>query len=532
MSAALEVCAVDLAMLIEGVPVRSLAGPLSVRITDLTEDSRTAMPGSLFVARRGQKSDGHASIPAAIGAGAVAVLCQDAQTRLPAGAGGVALLHAENVGFAQAVLAERFFGSPSSKLCLCGVTGTNGKTTVASLVHQLLNNAQGGAAMRCGLIGTVCIDDGTEVAPAHLTTPPAMELSRTLARMVEAGCRACVMESSSHALDQHRVSGLRYQVGIYTNLSHDHLDYHKTMDAYASAKARLFSLLPDAGDGGVAVLNADDAYAQRMAQDCRARVVWCTQRSGNGPAQVRGTTISATPRTTTIDVAAPWTEQEPGGVARIVLRIVGEHNVMNALEAGTAAWAMGLPGAQVVAGLGAVGAPPGRLQPVAGAGVPFAVYVDYAHSDDSLARVGVTLRQSMQGGGGRLIIVFGCGGDRDRSKRPKMGRVAAELGDVVIVTSDNPRTEQPHAIIDEVLAGVPAGERARVLVQVDRRSAIVSAIAQARSGDVVLIAGKGHEDYQILPDPSRPGQTVRVHFDDREVALSALALAGYGGVAG
>lgn len=530
----------DLALLMEGLPIRLLAGPSSLRITDLTEDSRTVLPGSLFVARRGEKSDGHAYIPAAIRAGASAILCEDAGTRLPPGTDSVALLHAPNVPLAQAMLAERFFGSPSSKLTLCGVTGTNGKTTITFLIHQLLNAHRPHAStpnhahmhaaqpLRCGLIGTVCIDDGTEIAPSQLTTPPAMELSRTMARMVEAGCRCCAMETSSHALDQHRAGALKYRVAIYTNLSHDHLDYHKTMDAYAAAKARLFAMLPAEADGGVAIINADDAYAQRMVQDCRARIIWCSQQSANARADVRATTISATTRATTIDVIAPWTEHLPGGSARIVLPLAGAHNVMNAVQAGTAAWAMGLPADDVIAGLASISAPAGRLEPITALDAPFAVYVDYAHSDDSLRRVAQTLRKTMPAPRGtptdpRLIILFGCGGDRDRTKRPKMGAAASELGDSVIITSDNPRTEDPRAIIDQILTGIPSAVRSKCVVEPDRALAIRAAIAQAQPGDVVLIAGKGHEDYQILPDPRAPGGVRKVNFDDRQVGREALA---------
>jgi UDP-N-acetylmuramoyl-L-alanyl-D-glutamate--2,6-diaminopimelate ligase len=549
---------VDLALLTEGLPIRLLAGPPSVRITDLTEDSRSVMPGSLFVARRGEKSDGHAYIPQALAAGAAAILCEDPRTTLPrsgpapgagSGAGsGATLLHAPNVPLAQALLAERFFGSPSSKLTLCGVTGTNGKTTITFLIHQLLNNykphihAPGHVVtqpLRCGLIGTVCIDDGTEVAPSQLTTPPAMELSRTFARMVEAGCRTCAMETSSHALDQHRVSALKYRVAIYSNLSHDHLDYHQTMDRYAAAKARLFEMLPpgspadgsprsvSSSTGGVAIVNADDPWAPRMVRDCRARVLWCSQRSGAANADIRAITIHATTRATTIDVTAPWTDDCPGGTARLTVPLVGAHNVMNAIQAATAAWAMGLPAPDLRAGLSNVAAPAGRLEPITPPDAPFAVYVDYAHSDDSLQRVIATLREPIDRlppeRRGRLIVLFGCGGDRDRAKRPKMGAVATAGAEAVIITSDNPRTEHPQAIIDDILAGIPPAARSATTVEPDRARAIHLAISMARTGDVILIAGKGHEDYQILPDPTSTTGTRKVHFDDREIGRAALA---------
>jgi UDP-N-acetylmuramoyl-L-alanyl-D-glutamate--2,6-diaminopimelate ligase len=512
----------DLAVLMDGLPIRLLAGPRSVRVTDLTEDSRSVLPGSLFVARRGLKHDGRAFVAGAVGAGASAVLTDDPDlplARTPAP--GVALLLADDLPLAQAQLAERFYGSPSARLMLCGATGTNGKTTITYLIHQLLNRA----GIRCGLIGTVCVDDGVETAPAHLTTPPAMELSRTMHRMVEAGCRACAMETSSHSLDQQRVGALRYRVGVFTNLSHDHLDYHGTMDAYALAKARLFAMLPAEG---TAIVNADDEHAPVMLAGCRARRITCSQVSPQADVYARAG--ACTTSSTVVRVRAPWTD----GEATILLPLVGAHNVMNAVQAATAAWAMGMDAPSIVAGLAHVHAPPGRLEPITPVGAPVQAYVDYAHSDDSLRRVLGVLREALRRAASstashpaRLVCVFGCGGDRDRTKRPKMGAAAAELADVSIVTSDNPRTEQPGAIIDQILAGVPADRRDTVTVHADRARAIHAAAAILQPGDVLLIAGKGHEDYQILPDPSSPGGTRRIHFDDRQVGREALGALGW-----
>jgi UDP-N-acetylmuramoyl-L-alanyl-D-glutamate--2,6-diaminopimelate ligase len=540
----------DLDALIEGLSIVRTGGPGggAIRICDITEDSRTVMPGSLFVARRGEKSDGRAFIPAAVAAGAVAVLIdrdpavKTAPIDLPTehGKPAAVLLVTNDLPLAVAQLAERFYGSPSTALSLIGVTGTNGKTTVTFLIHQLLNQAppeRGGR--RCGLIGTVCVDDGVEVAPSTFTTPPALEVSRTLARMVEASCRAAVMETSSHALHQKRVGALRFAVGVFTNLTHDHLDYHKTMENYAASKARLFEMLPSESEGGVAVVNADDPWTPRMIRDCKARVVLCSTNPRAG-ADWTIRALKGDARRTTVRITAPrgqdWT---------LTLPLIGAHNLMNAVQAAAAAHAAGLSPDAVRAGLEKVTAPPGRLEPITPVGAPVAVYVDYAHTDDALTRALSVVREAMTGGPRaaktakaagsakttkaakprrwRLIVVFGCGGDRDATKRPKMGKAAAALADVVYITSDNPRTEDPGAIIEQIVAGVPAAGRAALRIEPDREKAIFAAVAAARKGDVVLIAGKGHEDYQILSDGR--GGTVKRDFDDRLVGRAALEAA-------
>ncbi|MGH7131808.1 MAG: UDP-N-acetylmuramoyl-L-alanyl-D-glutamate--2,6-diaminopimelate ligase [Phycisphaerales bacterium] len=509
----------ELGALIAGLGIRPVGGkavPAPVRICDITEDSRTVMPGSLFVARRGEKSDGRNFVGAAVEAGAVAVLTDDPKVQVPAKSG-AALLVADDIQMAAAMVAERFYGSPSGKLAVIGVTGTNGKTTTTYLIHQILNRA----GKRCGLVGTVCVDDGVEVAPAALTTPPSLELSRTLARMVEAGCVAAAIEASSHALDQRRVGAVQFKVGVFTNLTHDHLDYHGTMDTYAAAKAVLFAMLPE---DGVAVVNVDDAASARMiaATGPGARIVRCTMKSrgaGTEPgADVAARVVSATASVTVIELTGPWDGKDQRGW-RVRLPLIGAHNVMNAMQAAAAAWGVGIDGETIRTALEHVHAPPGRLEPVTGAEHPLAVYVDYAHSDDSLTRAMQVMRAAIAGGG-KLTVVFGCGGDRDRTKRPKMGAAAAMLADRLVVTSDNPRTEEPGTIIDQVLGGVPAAKRNICVVEVDRGAAIRRAVSEAKDGDIVLIAGKGHEDYQILPDGR--GGTRKIHFDDREVARAAL----------
>jgi len=395
----------------------------------------------------------------------------------------------------------------------------------------------------------VCIDDGTEVAAATLTTPPALEISRTLARMAESGCKAAAMEASSHSLHQHRVGALAIRVGVFTNLTHDHLDYHGTMDAYGAAKAMLFAMLPSAAaagsaaSGGVAIVNQDDPWHARMIEGCKARIVRCGIKARESVATPvadwHATVIKADARTTTIRVRGPWDgaagiaagpASDGEGVLTIELPLIGEHNVMNALQAAATAYEMGLSVGALAAGLGRINAPPGRLEPVTAAGAPLTVYVDYAHTDDALERVLLTVRKAMgrtrtsAGAGAELHCVFGCGGDRDRSKRPKMGRVASMLADRVIVTSDNPRSEEPRGIIEQVAAGISSNLRAGVVIEQDRAAAIGAAVASMQAGDVLVIAGKGHEDYQIVSDGQ--GGTVKNHFDDRHVAATALVKRG------
>jgi UDP-N-acetylmuramoyl-L-alanyl-D-glutamate--2,6-diaminopimelate ligase len=513
--------------LIAGLDARldehSPQGAPDLRVCDLTEDSRTAVPGSLFVARRGERHDGSAYAAAALDAGAVGVLSDDPAFELPPTARRhAALVRCPRVEATAARLAERFYGQPSAKLTLIGVTGTNGKTTISYLIHQMLN----ALGVRAGLIGTVVVDDGREVAPAAFTTPPSIELSRTLATMVEAGCRAAVLEVSSHALDQGRVAALAFDVGVFTNLTHDHLDYHKTMDAYGAAKARLFEMLrPPAGSfaGGAAVVNVDDPAHARMTGACRGHVVTCSLTPGRAGAT--GVAEEPGPRSTRMRLFGPWGQV----VARPAL--VGPHNVMNALEAVAAIHEAfgrnptrpdGFTATDLEHSLETAEPPPGRLQLVSTPKDKVTVYVDYAHSDDALRTVLNVLARLKAGAGteAALTVVFGCGGDRDRAKRPKMGALATSLADHVAVTSDNPRTESPAAIIDEILAGVPASLRHKVRVDADRERAIHNAIDSARDGDLVLIAGKGHEDYQLLPDGR--GGVLRRDFDDRLVARAAL----------
>jgi UDP-N-acetylmuramoyl-L-alanyl-D-glutamate--2,6-diaminopimelate ligase len=485
-------------------------------VTLVTDDSRKVVPGALFVARSGTHVDGRAFVADAVARGAAAVLHAGPDPCV--GVAGaervvrVAVPAGTDLGRFTCLLADRFEGSPSHWLDVVGVTGTNGKTTITFLVQQFLD----AHARRCGVIGTVVIDDGARAEPASLTTPSGADVSAALGRMVRNGCRSCAIEVSSHALDQGRADALRFRVGIFTNLTGDHLDYHGTMEDYAAAKARLFRML-DAD--GTAVVNVDDPWHARMIEGCPARILRCRiEAAGAGGAAGAGPASDASECVATIHesrlgwqdatFAGPW-----GGI-RVRLPVVGRHNAMNALQAAAAAWALGVPADVLARVLASCKAPPGRLEPVTGPADPFAVLVDYAHTDDALQNVLSALRP-LVGEGGRLVTVFGCGGDRGRSKRPRMMRVACERSDRVVVTSDNPRTEDPAAIIAEVVAGRPDPCGADVVHELDRARAIERAVGEARPGDIVLIAGKGHEDYQIIGTEKRP-------FDDRRVARGVL----------
>ncbi|MBL8962454.1 MAG: UDP-N-acetylmuramoyl-L-alanyl-D-glutamate--2,6-diaminopimelate ligase [Phycisphaeraceae bacterium] len=502
--------------LIAGLAVEALGeGWESVRVCDLTEDSRTAVPGSLFIARAGLKHDGRAFAAEAVEAGASAILTDDPGL-IGRWGSGVPVLVTRDLAVACGLLAERFHGNPSSRLGIVAVTGTNGKSTVTHLVWRMANRA----GTRCGLIGTVLTDDGREVARSSMTTPPAIELSRALASMTDGGCVAAAIEASSHALHQRRTEALVIKVAVFTNLTGDHLDYHSTMDAYADAKARLFETLDPSG---VAVVNAQDPYAGRVTSHHRGRRLACSMwgdeaKAEDGSEPARARILSASMEGMRLLLEGPW------GSIECHVPLIGRYNAMNVLQATAACHALGISTEGIRSGLSAATAPPGRLEAVGARGVDGPrVYVDYAHSDDSLRNVLTAVRGAMreQPGSGRLWVVFGCGGDKDRTKRPRMGRAAAELADVVVVTSDNPRSESPGAIIKEILEGVPASRRDKIVVHPHREQAIAHAVRTADDRDVVVIAGKGHETEQIRAGVD--GSLVAHHFDDREHAVEALA---------
>ncbi len=485
-----------IAELIQTLPINLSHGSAETVISDIVEDSRRAGLGCMFVARDGAQFDGRRFIGAAVKAGAVAVLTDHA-TVVPQS---VVALRTNDVAGCAAHLAERLFGNPSRVLRLIGITGTNGKTTVAHLVQQLL----AAIGRHCGMIGTVAVHDGQTVVPGELTTPSAIEISRILGQMVANGCDSCVMEVSSHALQQGRAAALDIDIAVFTNLSGDHLDYHGTMDKYARAKAKLFRMLRSDGH---AVVNNDDAHWSTMIEHCDGAVHQCS--FGNAKAEcvarIAESTIAGTPATFRI----------MGREFDVQIPLIGRHNVMNALQAVAVAHLAGSDSTELCRVLAKCTAPPGRFERVATGDAGFTILVDYAHTDDALDNALGALRPLVPNGS-QLHVVFGCGGDRDRSKRPRMAAVACRWADQVYITSDNPRTENPQAIVDEIAAGVPQEFLGRLLCDVDRSAAIRQAIHVATPGDVVLIAGKGHEDYQIIGTTKRP-------FDDRITAAQAVA---------
>jgi UDP-N-acetylmuramoyl-L-alanyl-D-glutamate--2,6-diaminopimelate ligase len=460
-------------------------GGADLEIAALAYDSRAVVPGSLFFCVRGLRLDGHDLAPQAIAAGAVALVVER-----PLGLGVPELL-VESVREAMAPLAVRFNGDPSATLRVLGVTGTNGKTTSAFLLAALLE----ASGETCGLLGTVKSVIGGREQPVIHTTPEAIDLQASFRAMLDAGDRAVAMEVSSHALALHRVDGTRFAAALFTNLTQDHLDFHATMEDYFDAKRRLFAPAPP-----LSVVNVDDSYGRRLAAEIPDAVTFGLQTAADYGA-----------REVSFGVAgASFVASTPEGELEVQTRLPGSFNVMNVLGALATAHSLGVPLELIAATLPAVAPAPGRFQAL-DEGQPFTVLVDYAHTPDSLENV---LRAARSLGEGRLVSVFGCGGDRDRGKRPQMGAISAALADLTIVTSDNPRSEEPQAIVGEILTGT--GGSSSVEAIVDRAAAIERAIALAGAGDVVVIAGKGHEQGQEFADGAK------IPFDDAQVARAAL----------
>jgi UDP-N-acetylmuramoyl-L-alanyl-D-glutamate--2,6-diaminopimelate ligase len=473
-------------------------GTLDRMVTSVTDDSRAVASGSLFIAVKGERVDGHRYVGQAIDAGAAAIVGQESveYKSLP-------FVKVVDSRKALGLIGGRFYGDPSARLTMIGVTGTNGKTTTTYLCKALLE----GIGRQVGLIGTVAYQIGAETIPASHTTPGALELQGLLAKMCHAHMDSVVMEVSSHALAMDRTAGCEYDAAVFTNLTQDHLDFHRTMEEYFNAKLRLFTALGQGRKTGQrAIINMDDPRGAQVRAACRVPV-WGFAVKGRADLQAEHVRLSMNGTT--------FTAVTPAGDFTVESRLVGEHNVYNLLGAIGVALHAGATCDQVRKAVAALTNVPGRFERVS-AGQDFTVVVDYAHTEDALVRL-LTAAQALKTH--RIITVFGCGGDRDRGKRPKMGRAAVEYSDVVVLTSDNPRTEDPLAILHEVEAGVREALQARSHVEyhliADRREAIMSAVRVARAGDIVLIAGKGHEDYQILG-------TKKVHFDDREVAREAI----------
>ena len=485
-------------VLLQALPERRVIGEPPTTVSGLTADSRRVEAGDCFVAVPGFKQDARRFVPDAVARGARLVVTEgEPLTDL-----GVAQVLVPSARRAVGRLASAFYGRPSASLTLVGITGTNGKTTTSYLVDALLR-ARG---LRTGIIGTIQYVVGAETRPANQTTPEALEIEAMLAEMRAANVGGVAMEVSSHALALSRVDELSFDVAVFTNLTQDHLDFHGTLEEYRRAKRHLFELLAASSKPGrTAVVNADDPAAVEMIRGLDVPVLAFGLSAG---AQVR-----AIEHTSALD-GIRMTVQTPRGQLLLASPLVGEHNVMNLLGAIATGLALGLEPPAIAAALGPVSAVPGRFEQVR-AGQPFLVVVDYAHTPDALERVLATARKITPG---RLGVVFGCGGDRDRTKRPIMGEIAARTADRAWATSDNPRSERPEAIIDEILVGVRrvAGAAERTVTQPDRRLAIEAALDWARAGDTIVIAGKGHETYQIIG-----GQTLA--FDDREVARQFLA---------
>jgi len=490
----------QLQQLICGLTPLRVEGSLQREVTGVTYDSRRVFPGMVFVAVPGHRRDGHEFISAAIDRGACAVIAE----RNGFSSRRATQIKVVDSRVALARAAAEYHGHPSRRLRVVGVTGTNGKTVVSFLVRHLLE----AAGTRCGLLGTVRYEVGDRSLPAQRTTPEAVEIQKMLAQMVTARCAACVLEVSSHALDQHRVEGVAFDVGIFTNLTEDHLDYHGSVEEYYAAKRRLFALLQEGGKPARAVINIDDPFGARL--------------HGETGAAVRisfGFTESATIRASRIRLGAEGTTmrvETPAGAIDCRLPLLGRLNVYNALAAIGTGIVLGLPLDLIRSALQSVPQVPGRLERI-DAGQRFGVYVDYAHTADALHHVLEALREITTG---RLILVFGCGGDRDPRKRAPMGRVAGEQADWALVTSDNPRHESPEEIAAQVVAGLRSARRGIWKVVLDRWRAIDEALRAARPGDAVLIAGKGHETYQEFADTVVP-------FDDRWHARETLEALGY-----
>jgi UDP-N-acetylmuramoyl-L-alanyl-D-glutamate--2,6-diaminopimelate ligase len=487
-----------LAVLRGQVKILEQRGDMSCPVHAITDDSRAVTAGSLFVAVKGERIDGHRFVEQAIKAGAVAVVAQ-----ATVASGPLPFVQVADSRKALGFLGSRFYGDPSARLKMIGVTGTNGKTTTTYLCKSLLE----GIGRRVGLIGTVGYQIGQETIPASHTTPGALDLQALLAKMVEGGLDAAVMEVSSHALALDRTAGCEYDVAVFTNLTQDHLDFHHTMDEYFEAKLRLFTGLAGGKKTGKrAIVNLDDPRGGEIRAACPVPA-WGYAIKNQADIKAERVRLSLAGTT--------FTAATPAGSFAVESRLVGEHNVYNLLGAIGVALHSGVTSDQVCEAAAQITNVPGRFERVS-SGQDFTVVVDYAHTEDALLRL-LTAAQTLKTG--RIITVFGCGGDRDRGKRPKMGRAAVEYSDVVILTSDNPRTEDPMAILHEVEIGVRDALALRNHVQYhmvpDRREAIGAAIHEARRDDMVLIAGKGHEDYQIIG-------TKKFHFDDREVAREAI----------
>ena len=476
-----------LSQILNGLDILASTAEPELEVTDVVNDSRTVTPGAVFVAVRGFETDGHRFIPQAVSAGAAVVICEESPA-VP-----VPYVLVADSRHALAVTARNFFGDPSSKLCVIGVTGTNGKTTTTYLIKHLLEEI---LHAKVGLIGTNGNMIGDEMLHSERTTPESRDLQELFTRMLEAGCTHVVMEVSSHALDLGRVEGIHFAVGIFTNLTQDHLDYHKTMENYAAAKAKLFSMC----DKGV--VNLDDAWSDFMLERAKCPVLTYSVKNNRGDLAAHDIKYSAS--------GVKFCAVHGATIQPVSLAIPGTFSVYNALGVLACMLQLGISLQDAAEAMATATGVKGRVEVVPTDG-DYTILIDYAHTPDALENVLRSMREVTEG---RLVALFGCGGDRDRTKRPIMGRIAAELADFVVVTSDNPRTEEPEAIVADILEGMKDSGTPRQVI-VNRPAAIEWAIEHHEPGDVIILAGKGHEDYQIL------GKT-KIHMDEREIVADVL----------
>ncbi|MDO7788014.1 UDP-N-acetylmuramoyl-L-alanyl-D-glutamate--2,6-diaminopimelate ligase [Desulforamulus aquiferis] len=481
-----------LSELLKAIDYISITGKTNLEIGYLAYDSRQAGSGCLFVAIEGFQTDGHIYIDGAVDSGASAIVVEK-DVEVPPG---VTVVKVSDARKTLALMADKFYGHPAKNMTMVGVTGTNGKTTTTHLVAAIWKRA----GVKPGIIGTISNYIGDKIFPVNNTTPESLDLQKLLSDMVSEGVRGVAMEVSSHALSLNRVAGVDFDLAIFTNITQDHLDFHGNMENYLAAKAKLFQT-----DIRNAVINGDDPASAELIRVCRGKVYTYAIDSD---ADVIAQDIKVTSRGVGFTVLSPWGKQH------LQLKLTGRFNVYNSLAAYTAGLVLGYTPEEVREALESVSGVAGRFELV-DLGQDFAVIVDYAHTPDGLENILTTARQITTG---RLITVFGCGGDRDRTKRPIMGEIAAKYSDLPVVTSDNPRTEEPDKIIQDVVEGVKKGA-AHYLVIADRRQAINRAIDLAKAGDVVVIAGKGHETYQIIG-------TTKYDFDDRQVAVEAISGSG------
>ena len=498
--------------LISSSEIKGIKGDIEVDIKDIVYDSRKVKGGSLFVAIRGHITDGHGYIEDALRRGAIAIVAEEFDlsvlkqiqdySRKP-----TAFITVSDSRRVLALLSDRFYAHPSGTLKLIGITGTNGKTTTSYLIKSILDVS----GKRVGLLGTInYIIKEDRILPALYTTPEALELQGYLSDMLSGGMEYAVLEVSSHSLSFQRVVGCEFEVVLFTNLSQEHLDFHKTMEEYFGSKRRIFDLLRP---GGVAVINIDDQAGKSLAGNLKGNIL---SFGLSGDADLRAVGINSTLKGLTFEI------ERPKGKIKIESPLVGMHNVYNILASAGASLSLGIPPSNIKEGIARMKSIPGRFEKIE-EGQDFTVVVDYAHTEDALKQVLTTARELLereQGSrrerkGGKIITVFGCGGDRDRGKRPKMGEAASTLSDIVVITSDNPRSEDLSVIISEIEGGIRATGMSNYSVVPERREAIERAIGLAEKGDFVLIAGKGHEDCQIIGNKRNP-------FDDRKVARETI----------